>query len=150
MLRQLQAVSMDEDEEVLPLGAVLSQLPVDLPMGKLLVLATLFNLEDELMTIAAALSVQSPFLRVDPGTEPAKARERFTSEQGDAFTLLNLYDEWIRVKAARESGKRWCQRHGVEEQRLCAIRSRLPLELLARGGTARLTRCWTPCAPGTR
>ncbi len=53
VLRQLQAVSMDADEEVLPLGAVLSQLPVDLPMGKLLVLSTLFNLEDELMTIAA-------------------------------------------------------------------------------------------------
>eukprot|EP00961_Rhodomonas_salina_P142260 1915891-Rhodomonas_salina.1 len=53
VLRQLQAVSIDADEEVLPLGAVLSQLPVDLPMGKLLVLATLFNLEDELMTIAA-------------------------------------------------------------------------------------------------
>ena len=34
-LRQLQALSADEDEEVLPLGAVLSQLPVDLPMGKL-------------------------------------------------------------------------------------------------------------------
>ncbi len=44
---------MDADEEVLPLGAVLSQLPVDLPMGKLLVLSTLFNLEDELMTMAA-------------------------------------------------------------------------------------------------
>ncbi|KAJ1491685.1 hypothetical protein T484DRAFT_1773741 [Baffinella frigidus] len=38
--------------------------------------------------------------------------------EGDAFTLLNVFDEWIRVKAARESGKKWCQKHGVEEQRL--------------------------------
>ncbi len=43
------------DEEVLPLGAVLSALPVDLSIGKLLIFSTIFGLEDELMTIAAGL-----------------------------------------------------------------------------------------------
>ena len=33
-----------QDEEVLPLDAVLSQLPVDLPMGKLLVLSAVLAL----------------------------------------------------------------------------------------------------------
>ncbi len=37
VLRQVDAVSREADEEVLPLGAVLSQLPVDLAAGKMLV-----------------------------------------------------------------------------------------------------------------
>ncbi len=41
---------------------------------------------------------------------------------GDAFTVMNAYDEWIRVKAARqESSRRWCKRHGLQEQRLYEI-----------------------------
>lgn len=35
---------------------------------------------------------------------------------------MNAYDEWIRVKAARqESSRRWCKRHGLQEQRLYEI-----------------------------
>ena len=41
---------------------------------------------------------------------------------GDPFTVMNAYDEWIRVKAARqESSRRWCKRHGLQEQRLYEI-----------------------------
>ena len=74
MLRQLDAVSRDADEEVLPLGAVLSQLPVDLPVGKMLVLSTLLGLEDELMTMAAALSVQVHTVRVSTRSWPPHLR----------------------------------------------------------------------------
>lgn len=35
---------------------------------------------------------------------------------------MNAYDEWIRVKAdRRESSRRWCKRHGLQEQRLYEI-----------------------------
>lgn len=35
---------------------------------------------------------------------------------------MNAYDEWLRVKAARqESSRRWCKRHGLQEQRLYEI-----------------------------
>ena len=94
--------------QVLPLGAVLSALPVDLAIGKLLIFSTLFGLEDELMTIAAGLSIQSPFVRVDAGSSEATNRQQLVSEEGDPFTLLNVYDEWIRVKAARDNTKKWC------------------------------------------
>jgi len=117
-LRSLQALSTDADEEVLPLGAVLSALPVDLAIGKLLIFSTIFGLEDELMTMAAGLSIQSLFTRVDPGSAESTSRQKFVSEEGDPFTVLNVYDEWIRVKAAKENTKKWSKRHGVEEQRL--------------------------------
>lgn len=35
---------------------------------------------------------------------------------------MNAYDEWLRVKAGRkESSRRWCKRHGLQEQRLYEI-----------------------------
>ena len=46
------------------------------------------------------------------------AAQAFVSEEGDPFTLLNVYDEWVRIKAAKENSRKWCQRNGVEEQRL--------------------------------
>jgi hypothetical protein len=55
---------------------------------------------------------------VDPGSSESTSRQKFVSEEGDPFTVLNVYDEWIRVKAAKENTKKWSKRHGVEEQRL--------------------------------
>ena len=49
-------------------------------------------------------------------------RQGLVSEEGDPFTLLNAYDEWIKVKGARgEDSRKWCRRHGLEEQRLYEI-----------------------------
>jgi len=74
-LMQTCTLCRDVDEEVLPLGAVLSALPVDLAIGKLLILSTIFGLEDEMLTIAAALSIQPLFVRVDPGSSEATRRQ---------------------------------------------------------------------------
>ena len=46
-------------EELTPLGAVLCMLPVDIHVGKLLVLACTLRLVEPVLTIAAALSVQA-------------------------------------------------------------------------------------------
>jgi ATP-dependent RNA helicase DHX34 len=44
------------------------------------------------------------------------------SPYGDPITLMNLFSEWLKVKAEkRESSKNWCRRFGVEEQRLYEI-----------------------------
>ena len=35
---------------------------------------------------------------------------------------MNIYNEWIRLKqSAHENTRRWCRRHGIEEQRLYEI-----------------------------
>eukprot|EP00741_Cyanophora_paradoxa_P019235 tig00000215_g18571.t1 len=79
----------------------------------MLVLATVFQLVDPVLTIAAALSVQSPFLRVTESSETSlERRHQFDSEHGDPFTLLHAYDEWVQIKATqRESSKKWAKRH---------------------------------------
>lgn len=72
------------------------------------------------MTVAAALSVQSPFLRSSQhNPDCATARQPLHSNQGDPFTLLNTFNAWVEVKGERGGGSRkWCRRRGLEEQRL--------------------------------
>lgn len=49
-------------------------------------------------------------------------RSELQSEHGDPFTLLNVYDEWIQLKADRRSNSRkWCKRRAIEEERLYEI-----------------------------
>ena len=41
------------------------------------------------------------------------------SSHGDPFMLLNIFDEWVKIKADNnESSRKWCKRHFLEEQRL--------------------------------
>ena len=62
----------------------------------MLVLGSLFDLADPTLTVAAMLSVPSPFLRLsDP--ERSAARRALESPHGDPLTLLNAFNEWVKV-----------------------------------------------------
>uniref|UniRef100_A0A7N8YQM3 DEAH (Asp-Glu-Ala-His) box polypeptide 34 n=1 Tax=Mastacembelus armatus TaxID=205130 RepID=A0A7N8YQM3_9TELE len=112
--------ALDSSGELTSIGSLLAQLPVDVVIGKMLVLGSLFNLVEPVLTVAAALSVQSPFLRSSQqNPDCATARQPLHSNQGDAFTLLNTFNAWVEVKGERGGGSRkWCRRRGLEEQRL--------------------------------
>ncbi|XP_073405442.1 probable ATP-dependent RNA helicase DHX34 [Dendrobates tinctorius] len=112
--------ALDGSEEVTPIGNLLAQLPVDVVIGKMLILGSLFSLVEPMLTVAAALSVQSPFVRsATNNPESSTARKPLESDHGDPFTLLNVFNEWIQIKSSRSSNSRkWCRRRGLEEQRL--------------------------------
>ncbi|XP_071979150.1 probable ATP-dependent RNA helicase DHX34 isoform X1 [Engystomops pustulosus] len=112
--------ALDGSEELTPIGNMLAQLPVDVVIGKMLILGSLFSLVEPILTIAAALSVQSPFVRsATNNPECSTARKPLESDHGDPFTLLNVFNEWIQIKSSRSSNSRkWCRRRGLEEQRL--------------------------------
>ncbi|XP_043390402.1 probable ATP-dependent RNA helicase DHX34 isoform X2 [Chelonia mydas] len=112
--------ALDRAESLTPIGSLLAQLPVDVVIGKMLVLGALFGLAEPVLTVAAALSVQSPFLR-PTRTNPdcATARRPLESPHGDPLTLLNTFNEWVQVKSERAgSSRKWCRRRGLEEHRL--------------------------------
>ncbi|MEE6513533.1 hypothetical protein FKM82_021255 [Ascaphus truei] len=115
--------ALDTKEELTPIGELLAKLPVDVVIGKMLILGSLFSLVEPVLTVAAALSVQSPFLRnVSSNPECSTARKPLESDHGDPFTLLNAFNEWVQVKSSRSSNSRkWCRRRGLEEQRLYEI-----------------------------
>ncbi|KAJ8280280.1 hypothetical protein GJAV_G00052690 [Gymnothorax javanicus] len=112
--------ALDSHGELTSIGRLLAQLPVDVVIGKMLVLGSVFSLVEPVLTLAAALSVQSPYLRsAQHNPDCATARQPLFSNQGDPFTLLNTFNTWVQVKAERGGGSRkWCRRRGLEEQRL--------------------------------
>ncbi|XP_071216365.1 probable ATP-dependent RNA helicase DHX34 [Salvelinus alpinus] len=112
--------ALDARGDLTSIGSLLAQLPVDVVVGKMLVLGSVFNLVEPVLTVAAALSVQSPFLRsAQHNPDCATARQPLHSNQGDPFTLLNTFNAWVQVKGERGGASRkWCRRRGLEEQRL--------------------------------
>lgn len=67
----------------------------------MLILGSMFSLAEPVLTIAAALSVQSPFTRsAQNSLECAAARRPLESDQGDPFTLFNVFNAWVQVRLA--------------------------------------------------
>ena len=58
----LQVRALTPNEEITPLGRLLSALPTDIHIGKFLLMATIFRCLDPALTIAATLNSKSPFL----------------------------------------------------------------------------------------
>ncbi|XP_034649879.1 probable ATP-dependent RNA helicase DHX34 [Drosophila subobscura] len=119
-LKQQGAISVEE--KITPLGSSLSNLPVELSIGKMLLMGCVFPEVDQLLTLAAMLSVQNP-LTSRAYTNPRCERERqpLESSQGDLFTLMSAYREWLKLKIARENTRKWCHRLGIEEQRFYEV-----------------------------
>lgn len=65
----------------------------------MLILGSMFHLAEPVLTIAAALSVQSPFTRsAQNNPEGAAARRPLESDLGDPFTLFNVFNTWVQVR----------------------------------------------------
>ena len=58
----LQVGALTPNEDITPLGRLLSALPTDIHIGKFLLMATIFRCLDPALTIAATLNSKSPFL----------------------------------------------------------------------------------------
>ncbi|XP_075158429.1 putative ATP-dependent RNA helicase DHX34 isoform X2 [Haematobia irritans] len=115
--------ALTPDEKITALGKSLSNLPVDISIGKMLLMGCVFPDVEKILTLAAVMSVQNPFTNrayTDPKCEEARAH--LESDQGDIFTLLRAYHEWLQLKwQNRENTRKWCHKLGIEEQRFYEI-----------------------------
>ncbi|KAL7295806.1 hypothetical protein TKK_0010856 [Trichogramma kaykai] len=118
--------ALTENEKLTSIGKTLSRLPVDITIGKMLIMGSLFHQVEPVLSLAAALSVQTPFTnKAYRDKECETSRKNLESDHGDPITLLNAYKEWLEVKHANigevrsgsSSSKKWCRRRGLEEQR---------------------------------
>jgi len=108
------------------LGRHLSMIPADLRCGKLMVYGATFGCLEACLTIAAILTVKSPFVSPQTKREESKAaRSSFGSGQGDLVCDLRAYEEWTERKA--NSGYRetkvWCDENFLSNQTLNDISS---------------------------
>jgi ATP-dependent RNA helicase DHX29 len=85
-------------EDLTPLGIQLARLPLDVFLGKLILLGTIFKCLDMAVTVSAILSSKSPF--VAPFGQRAQAdtvRLGFRRGDSDLLTVYNAYLAWKRV-----------------------------------------------------
>ena len=108
------------DEKLTVIGKCLSGLPVDITIGKMLLMGSIFGQVEAVLALAAALSVQTPFTnRAYRDSDCEAARKELDSDHGDPLTLLNAYRAWLEIKASNQSAtsRKWCKKRGLEEQR---------------------------------
>ncbi|XP_052162068.1 probable pre-mRNA-splicing factor ATP-dependent RNA helicase DEAH9 [Oryza glaberrima] len=107
---------LDEDAKLtVPLGFQVAEIPLDPMISKMILSANNFGCSDEILTIAAFLSVQSVWVSMrGVKKEFDEAKLRFAAAEGDHVTFLNIY------KGFHQSGKssQWCYKNFLNHQAL--------------------------------
>lgn len=116
-----------------PLGASMAELPLEPPMAKALLVSGELGCGEEMLTVAAALQVQSLWVPSRGQTRALdEARARFAVAEGDHVTALNVYCAFEEHRRARG----WCEKHMLSHRaltRVADVRQQL-LRHLARVG----------------
>ncbi|KAL4542646.1 hypothetical protein Ndes2526B_g04600 [Nannochloris sp. 'desiccata'] len=84
--------ALDDDGNLTKIGALMAEFPLDPQLSKMLVASPEFKCSNEILSIAAMLSVPSVFVRPREAAKQAdEAKARFAHIDGDHMTLLNAY-----------------------------------------------------------
>ncbi|ODA83124.1 hypothetical protein RJ55_01633 [Drechmeria coniospora] len=112
-------------EELTPLGHQLARLPLDVFLGKLILLGTVFKCLDMAITVAAILSSKSPFSApFGQRAQADNARMLFRRGDSDLLTIYNAYVSWKRVCQSNSgSGKefQFCRKNFLSQPTLANI-----------------------------
>ncbi|VFQ97844.1 unnamed protein product [Cuscuta campestris] len=116
--------ALDEDENLTLLGRHLSMLPVEPKLGKMLILGSIFNCVDPIMTVVAGLSLRDPFLMpFDKKDLAESAKSQFSARDfSDHLTLVRAYEGWKDAER-NQSGYEYCWKNFLSQQTLKAIDS---------------------------
>ncbi|GJM84780.1 hypothetical protein PR202_ga00485 [Eleusine coracana subsp. coracana] len=96
--------ALDDMEELTSLGRHLCTLPLDPNIGKMLLMGSVFQCLDPVLTIAAALAYRNPFvLPIDRKEEADAVKRSFAGDScSDHIALLKAFVAW---KEAKRSGR---------------------------------------------
>ncbi|XP_058088650.1 DExH-box ATP-dependent RNA helicase DExH5, mitochondrial-like isoform X2 [Magnolia sinica] len=116
--------ALDEKENLTVLGRLLSTLPVEPKLGKMLILGAIFNCLDPVLTVVSGLSVRDPFLMpLDKKDLAESAKSQFSAQDySDHLALVRAYEGW--KEAEREqNGYDFCWKNFLSLQTLKAMDS---------------------------
>ncbi|XP_046999332.1 pre-mRNA-splicing factor ATP-dependent RNA helicase DHX16 [Schistocerca americana] len=116
-LEQLYALgALNHHGELTKLGRRMAEFPVDPMMAKMILASEKYKCSEEILTIAAMLSVNSAiFYRPkDKIIHADTARKNFFVPGGDHLTLLNIYSQW----ADTEFSTQWCYENFIQHRSL--------------------------------
>jgi ATP-dependent helicase HrpA len=147
LLTELGALA--EHRRLTPLGRRLARLPVDPRLGRMVLEAGRLGCADEVMVIAAALSIQDP--RERPADQRQAADElhaRFADPSSDFLAYLNLW-RYLREQQRALSGNQFRRRCKAEYLHHLRVREwqDLVAQLRQAGKAAQVTRNRAPAEP---
>jgi HrpA-like RNA helicase len=119
LLKEVGAI--DSAGHLTPLGHHLSKLPVDVRLGKMLILAAMFRCLDPVLTVTASLSCKSPFPVYSRDSLEAQTRHRaFKHGTSDFWTTINV---WSAYQSACSAGKarKFCDENYLSRSALLEI-----------------------------
>lgn len=112
-------------EELTPLGIQLARLPLDVFLGKLILMGAIFKCLDMAITVAAILSSKSPFVAPFGQRNQADTiRKGFRRGDSDLLTVYNAYSAWKRVCQSATGGGaefQFCRKNFLSPQTLANI-----------------------------
>eukprot|EP00727_Mastigamoeba_balamuthi_P002636 m51a1_g1237 putative probable atp-dependent rna helicase dhx35 isoform x1 (678) ;mRNA; r:547885-550280 len=131
-----------------PLGTMLAEFPVDPQMAKMIITSGELGCSEEVLTIAAMMSVQNVFVHSENKAHLDKMKRSFAVYEGDHITLHNVYCGFIKSGTYAES---WCQGKLVNIKVMQkAVQVRQQLAKYARKYKIPLRSCGDDVAPITR
>ena len=105
-LGALDPAEKNPKKRLTPLGRRLAQLPLDPRLGRMVLEGEANGVADEVMVIAAALSIQDPRERpLDKQAAAAEAHARFADRESDFLSYLNLWDHLAERQEALSSNQ---------------------------------------------
>lgn len=107
--------ALSDDGELTNIGSLMAEFPLDPQLSKMLVAAPEFRCSNEILSIAAMLSVPNVFVRPKEAMKAAdEAKAKFAHMDGDHLTLLNVYHAY---KQNNEDSE-WCYQNFLNHRAL--------------------------------
>ncbi|KAJ5980782.1 hypothetical protein N7481_008080 [Penicillium waksmanii] len=126
-LNFLHRIGAMDHSSLTALGRYLSMIPADLRCAKLMIYGSIFGCMEPCLTIAAILTVKSPFVSPREKREEADAAKAAFSRPGDGDLLTDLlaYQSWSELVRANGYWKTqtWCASNFLSHQTLRDISS---------------------------
>lgn len=115
--------AFDESENLTVLGRYLTMLPMEPKLGKMLIIGSIFNCLDPILSIVAGFSVRDPFLTPLEKKDAAEAaKSQFSRDHSDHLAIIRAYEGW--KEAERNfGGYDFCWKNFLSVQSMKAIDS---------------------------
>jgi HrpA-like RNA helicase len=118
--------ALDNHENLTSLGRVLLQLPLDVHVGRLVLLGSFFKCLDQALTLAAILTNRDPFLSPPQLKSEAQAVKNSWSPneyRSDALAVLRAYNAWWEMERRGDyaAATRFCSDNFLSKMTLLTI-----------------------------
>ncbi|TVR49304.1 MAG: ATP-dependent RNA helicase HrpA [Puniceicoccaceae bacterium] len=113
--------AIDDDRNLTALGRDMARLPTDPALSRMILQARREHCLNEVLVIAAGLSIQDPRQRPEDAREAAdRAHRRFLHPESDFLTLLNIWEAFHEdlERLSQNQLRRFCRQHFLSYTRV--------------------------------